>query len=264
MNYRDFLQSPEWVLKQNQILDRDNNTCKRCGHNHANPLESLSIPSNRRIFFKDLDISLHGGMKIVEYKDDAMGQIYCKTPKTSNTDFIFDNSLIVFNLVRKDTIQYPFNGGSINNVKSHFGDKNSGVVNFIKDKYKDVYDFEVLAVDNIGFYLLPESRQLEFMKSNLQVHHRCYKEGMQWWAQPDEDYITLCNVCHRIIHEHQLIPILDADGSVGKYLRPCWKCGGTRHFDCYSQASGFCYECDGEGFKKDSPEWQKYINSFRM
>ena len=36
----------------------------------------------------------------------------------------------------------------------------------------------------------------------LQVHHRLYKKGLMAWEYDNDDLITLCNSCHRKVHNH--------------------------------------------------------------
>lgn len=44
---------------------------------------------------------------------------------------------------------------------------------------------------------------------NLQVHHTVYREGKKAWEYPNHTLVTLCDNCHKKVHqdpEHKLYP----------------------------------------------------------
>jgi hypothetical protein len=80
----------------------------------------------------------------------------------------------------------------------------------------------------------------------LHVHHKCYRAGVDIWDQSDDEYITLCNVCHRIVHDRQLIPYYDQSGRIYQFLEQCDRCGGTGYFKHYKHVqNGTCFKCNG-------------------
>lgn len=58
-------------------------------------------------------------------------------------------------------------------------------------------------------------------RKRLQVHHTYYSGGYNPWEYPDEDLITLCEVCHKKYHEeHEVIFMSHPKGSPKKIRKP--------------------------------------------
>jgi 5-methylcytosine-specific restriction endonuclease McrA len=86
----------------------------------------------------------------------------------------------------------------------------------------------------------------------LNVHHVCYRKGLEPWEYPDEELITLCPECHKKIHEEQDIPIFNETGKIISNTTKCDRCGGYGYIPQYSHIqSGICFKCWGEGIILD-------------
>ncbi len=48
----------------------------------------------------------------------------------------------------------------------------------------------------------------------MQVHHKRYIEGKEYWDYDDSDLITLCKDCHSNLHEKIEIPVYDNNGQI--------------------------------------------------
>lgn len=44
-------------------------------------------------------------------------------------------------------------------------------------------------------------------KSKLQVHHKKYISGRAAWDYPNSILTTLCSICHKKLHETEIVPI---------------------------------------------------------
>jgi hypothetical protein len=133
-------------------------------------------------------------------------------------------------------------------------DSNIEWIDFLKIKIKDESDLSKFEIDREGLYFTRKSNANEFAKSSdLHIHHKCYRKNLEIWSQPNDEYITLCNVCHRIVHETQLIPFYNENGDILQYMTPCWKCSGQRYLYCYRHIDGgICYACNGRGYEISS------------
>jgi len=254
MKYQELLLSTEWKNKRKKILDRDYNTCQRCGYLSG----SYNFPfCTAKI---DGDIILHevgklnSDIRIVIINDKEDGLITCKTPKDTPNNISNNDVTLIINFSIKGRNIYPFNGATINNVKPNLFDINEEInlklSNHFKLEFQSI-DFNKWEIDRQGYYLVSNSSIREFIKSQyLHVHHLCYRKSVQMWNQNDDEYITLCNICHRIVHENQLIPYYNEVGDIYQYMTPCWKCGGQRYLECYKNIlNGVCFACDGNGYQ---------------
>ena len=107
-----------------------------------------------------------------------------------------------------------------------------------------------LEVDNEAFWLIEYGiENLSCKNGNkLEVHHKCYRKNQAIWDQDDSEYITLCNICHEIVHNNQLIPFYNENGGIIQFMTPCLKCNSTGYLKQYSHISnGICFSCNGLG-----------------
>ncbi len=257
MDYSQMLKTEEWKKKRNQIINRDNNKCQRCGFNPAENFPSGTVGTfSREIIIEKTTQVLNGEVKIVRFFDiDYNEWIYCKALKDLPNTFGPNQVLLVSNYIEKKFSNKKFNGSSINNLGKIFFTNNQINARLIKEIKKligDQIDFDNFDFDREAFYLSTEGKEREFLKSiHLHVHHRCYRKKFKIWNQPESDYVTLCNVCHRIVHENQLIPFYNENGDIYQYLTPCWKCGGLGYLECYKHIdNGICYACNGDGYQQ--------------
>lgn len=256
MNYKDLLQTQEWKNKREFILERDNHTCRRCGNCSSLHMQTFVglMPSDDEDFLKDILISkssnFNTNIATLNCFTDV-GQVIAKTPLKTGSISNDEKLVLILNLVFKRNITYPFNGSTIGNLNENIlinGNTNKIFFDIGLECNHEI-DVQKMEFDKEGIWLTYEKNANEFIKSKyLHVHHLCYREDKMIWSQDDDEYMTLCNVCHAIIHNNQMIPYYDEFGNIYQYMHPCWKCGGRRYLDCYRHVdNGICYGCNGTG-----------------
>lgn len=90
-----------------------------------------------------------------------------------------------------------------------------------------------------------------FYTNNLHVHHTYYQKGKLPWEDPDNSLLTLCRSCHKNLHTHGEIPVLNELGDeIGK-LTYCYRCFGAGSFPQYSHIQdGICFRCKGARYEE--------------
>lgn len=256
MNYIELLNSKEWHAKRLEILKRDDNECQRCGASKTSNNASYGATFSDTIILENVKDIFDSEIKIVKFYDsEDQCDIFCKTSIKTTQIHLANEASLIINFVAKDKYQYPFNGAIDDNIKSSFFHSshhiNKEFIELIKSSVKSEVDITRFDIDKEGFYFSAKSTQREYVKSdNLHVHHKCYRKNIEMWNQPNDEYITLCNVCHRIVHENQMIPYFNERGEIYQYMKPCWKCGGQRYLECYKHVNnGVCYACNGHGYQ---------------
>ena len=53
----------------------------------------------------------------------------------------------------------------------------------------------------------------------LQIHHKRYVEGKENWDYLNEDLVTLCKLCHTVLHNTQEIPHFDSSNKIVCYKK---------------------------------------------
>lgn len=254
--YNQLLNTPEWKRKRNLILYYERNTCQRCGSTLTRSFDTYSyrIETNIDLKFEKV-LSNHIRIVSFKYKDF---EVYCKT--FYNIENYAEELCIKFNLIEKGKTSNLNDFTTLNAITSYFDDNKGTInvqfINFLKLEYKDTIDFEKFDIDLDGFYLDSDKNNFfEFKNRNLNVHHKCYKEGLEIWAQPNSDYITLCNICHNIIHENITIPFYHKNNEGYSLLTHCERCDGKGYIKEYNHVqNGICFACYGSGviFDKDT------------
>ncbi|WP_035694866.1 hypothetical protein [Flavobacterium soli] len=84
----------------------------------------------------------------------------------------------------------------------------------------------------------------------LHVHHKYYILNKLPWEYENNALITLCDLCHKKIHETQIIPIyLDESKSTILELNLCNNCNGIGYLSQYKYyQNGICFKCYGTGY----------------
>ena len=85
----------------------------------------------------------------------------------------------------------------------------------------------------------------------LNVHHRYYVKDKLPWEYPDEALVTLCEDCHKKLHESCHVPIYSSENDITNplgYAVTCDRCGGSGYLPQYNHVQhGICFKCGGEG-----------------
>ncbi|RYE57117.1 MAG: hypothetical protein EOP48_06525 [Sphingobacteriales bacterium] len=98
----------------------------------------------------------------------------------------------------------------------------------------------------------------------LEVHHKYYVYNKLPWEYRLDALVSLCQDCHRQIHQTQIIyTYSDSSFTLRKKTTPCVKCNGTGHLPEYHYfLNGICFECGGAGCQLDeSSQWESVQGS---
>ena len=97
--------------------------------------------------------------------------------------------------------------------------------------------------------------------SELHVHHKFYIEGHDPWEYNDSDLITLCERCHRNLHDTHAVPFYrEENGKLYQLEKePCSRCNGSGYFPEYRHVQGgVCFRCLGQRFEDTVSFVRKY------
>jgi hypothetical protein len=84
---------------------------------------------------------------------------------------------------------------------------------------------------------------------NLHIHHKKYVINKLPWEYSNDDLETLCNHCHKKVHEEQDIFIYNEDGNIILDYNNCDRCNGTGYLAQYKYIqNGICFKCKGARF----------------
>lgn len=254
MNYQDLLNDERWKSKRQEILLRDKNTCQRCGINSKKntPLKITTFENNdsQKIKFELVETK-NFNCSLVKMRRNGK-EIWAKT----NIDFLdldnLSNYHLVIHYVIKSFIKYPFNGSSIENLNENlFLDGKTNNLIIEKFRKETLSNSDNMDIDFESFWFIEKEQLLDFKKYNesIHVHHKCYRTNFKIWEQSNDEYVSLCNICHKNVHSNQLIPFYDNYGQIIKYLKPCYRCGGQKYFKQWKHIqNGICFRCNGKGF----------------
>jgi len=86
---------------------------------------------------------------------------------------------------------------------------------------------------------------------SLNIHHKYYIDGNSPWEYDDNALITLCESCHKKVHQSAQTPvyrkIISKENIIG-YKSICPTCGGSGYRpEYYYYEDGVCFDCGGEG-----------------
>lgn len=143
----------------------------------------------------------------------------------------------------------PFQGNILNNtVKNIFlaNETNNYLVNKLEKKLD-----KNISVDREAIWICQFADRENYFKFRrpLVVHHKCYRANEDIWAQRDEEYVSLCNICHAIFHESCDIPFYDSNGVDYHILINCSRCNGQGYIARFAHIDvEICYKCNGAGY----------------
>lgn len=257
MTYRELLNTENWKRKRREILIRDNHSCKRCGISKNNKFSG-------KLFMLEKNLSNQFNFTI--FKDEHIEtnlirleginknlNILCKTDVFKSEIVTNRQYVIVVNFADKNIIKYPFNGSTINNLKENIflNNRTNEIFNNLFNKDSNNKNIEI---DLEAIWLIEYGIEHLAIKdyNNLQIHHKCYRKDTEIWNQNDDEYSTLCSVCHQIVHQNQLIPFYDKYGNIIQHMKSCQKCNGTGYLPQYNNIfNGTCFDCNGFGLAYD-------------
>ncbi len=82
----------------------------------------------------------------------------------------------------------------------------------------------------------------------LNVHHRYYIFQKEPWEYCDNALITLCQSCHKMVHDTLPSLVYTQKGSVLRPMNftPCTRCNGYGYLSEYKYIqNGICFRCRG-------------------
>ena len=281
MTYNELLNQKEWFCKCNEILNRDNYTCKDCGrigfHNGGNFLELADISDVDSMlkdytfydrtfseFLKTLneDKYVEGRFKDIVYTDEGIEYEgvtfkHFERPITQN-DSDYDSFPIVFENGFAPTKigQRKWNGIKHLNDDERIrairemleftfldGQIHSNCVCIEESDYAHHFTIQI---GNRIFALIISRMEKSFV--GLNIHHAYYIKGHKPWEYGDDALVTLCEKCHKKRHEKANTPIYASDMSIIGMTTICPRCGGSGYLPQYSHVEhGRCFKCGGEG-----------------
>lgn len=278
MTYVELLSKEEWVIKCNEILQRDKFHCRCCGclgyHNGGNFMKMYNLDEVDQllkdyIFYKwnfseyleilsrDVPSANSWGIRkeINCYEEHIYGNlIMAKFDKAPDRDMTQIGCLpIIYPSVDEPTMFIQrYHGGVIKqkNTNEHLGE----IIEFIfPNDYSGIYvsieaDYfssnVFVQINNRLLALLFLKSQIEF--KGLNIHHKYYVWGNNPWNYPNDALITLCEDCHQKAHE-SLIPVYH-QGNLYRYATKCPRCNGSGYLPQYSYYEhGICFKCGGDG-----------------
>lgn len=239
MTYHELLNTENWKLKRQEILDRDNYTCKRCGISRENNFSGKLFTFEKNltnqfkcVFLKDENLETN----LVRLEGINLKlNILCKTDIYKSEIVANRQYVIAVNFADKRIIKYPFNGSTITNLKENIF-LNNGTNEIFNKVFNRKFSDPNIEVDLEAMWLIEYGVEHLAIKkyNNMHVHHKCYRKDIEIWNQDNEEYITLCSICHQIVHQNQQIPFYDEYGNIIQYMKNCHKCKGTGYLPQYN------------------------------
>lgn len=253
-SYQELLKTPEWGNKKVEILKRDDYTCQRCGTGRNKIIKTTKIPLNNKdeISFASYNLSTKDCRKMRLKLNQHHQGIPFKSHLSITDLREHKNLVLLLQFVRKNHFTYPYVAtlGKIN-FDSELNDLVNNDIIFNYLWRKNFVKSPELDIDLEGIYILDEKECSESAYSKnhilLEVHHKCYRRNLPIWAQSNDEYVTLCNVCHDIIHENQNIPFFDVYENI-EPISDCGRCNGKGYLPHYRHVqNGVCFKCTGWG-----------------
>ncbi len=214
MNYKEQLQSPEWHLKRNIILKRDNYRCTECNIERS-PFLRLS----KNFGIKSYEEMIENGYSFFGHELNNENKILCSSPGfLNNITFIEPKELFILE-------------------KCNFA--------LQKVETKNIFEFDKY---NLICFMSKISENEKI--SDLNIHHKYYIENRLAWEYKDDVLITLCSECHQIEHEKNEIFVYDEFGKTIYRAEKCDKCFGSGYLSEFQYwQQGICFNCNGHGVK---------------
>ncbi len=252
-SYQELLKTPEWGSKKIEILKRDNYTCQRCGTGVNSRIKTLEtkfeIKDNISFTpypkaskdFRKTNLKFHPNLDGFPIKTNL-------SVSELNHNL---NLVLICQYRKKDNFTYPF-VATLGEV--YFDPEVQQAVDddlMINLWRKHLNISSDLEIDLEGIYLVDRKdySEVAYLKNSilLEVHHKCYRKNVSIWDQANDEYVTLCNICHDITHENQDIPWLDERDRKVNSIK-CDRCYGKGYLPHYRYVqNGVCFKCSGWG-----------------
>ena len=252
--YAHELESPEWKIKRKQIIERDLFKCSCCGKTNSiqlkngiycgldfgtKPIITNEIIHCDRYSIKEFKSSFSvETLRIFDFKDmkSHINPKYIPFESVGLTD----DGRLVYTTLSADFFKN-------NRYKS------------VKD---NLYIFSYYLRNGQCYFFLSDSL-LEKGKTlpvlyisedpiTLNVHHKYYVYTAKAWEYPGSALITLCDHCHKKLHDTQEVKVYSSfDLKIPMNFTPCLRCNGAGRFPEYKHIEGgICFRCRGARYEE--------------
>ena len=211
-SYQELLNTPEWGAKRVEILQRDSYTCQRCGTGKDTQIRTIQTKFKNKdtISFAPYPRATKDSRKIkLKFASNHEGFPF-KTNLSIAELNKNQNLILIVQYVKKDFLTYPFVAtlGDVNfDPEVHQAIDNDIMITQWR---KHTMRSPDLDIDLEGICILDEKdySDVAYLKNYIvmEVHHKCYRSNIDIWNDRNNEYVTLCNICHDIVHENQDIP----------------------------------------------------------
>lgn len=240
--YQSQLESPEWQNKRNEILKRDHNRCQICGRGKSTYVKFGNQYWNIGVKYSEsANEILPSPLSISDFKK----LIHANSIKIVRLPLNEGNSLIAISdngICGNVMIDHHSDLQSIENLQINLIKHNSGLLSFV------IRCRNIQSNINMGNTIYLSENPIR-----LNVHHKRYIIQHKAWEYAEEDLITLCNECHKKIHQTIGVEVYSDENGYKKKISitPCSKCNGTGYFPEYKHVeNGVCFRCRGARFEE--------------
>ncbi|TXE15274.1 hypothetical protein ES692_17415 [Psychroserpens burtonensis] len=252
MTYPEQLDTIQWKSKRLTILKRDGYKCQNCLNEKLTSeldkglFAGYCFPNSKEAIHIDnfgTDNNMRAGIKdgYAQYIHESTVIYSRKVPKWRR---------MVLGVRKLDSLE--------KNIFDKYAKKN---IELNKEFRRNFNNYE----DNTSVITKileeKENRRIEFTKLNIEkknsnyewifmlglhIHHKYYINQLFAWEYKDDALITLCETCHRDLHEKQEVQVYNNEYElIGKY-KYCSRCHGAGVFPEYSHVdNGICFRCKG-------------------
>lgn len=191
------------------------------------------------------------------FEDKFLYKIWLFNPKSVDfkCQFAAYNSPKLVTQINVDSLDFKLHKYKkfINNNNNEIKDDCTTLILLFEQELSDKYylcienDGISLTYKNYVFYvsLIPSN----FVYKGLNIHHKYYVNGLKPWEYDNDALVTLCEECHKKIHETP-VPKYKSRFDMTKICDciRCTRCSGSGYLPQYNHVQhGICFKCGGEG-----------------
>ena len=233
--YAKLLESDEWLEKRNYIVKRDSNVCQRC--------QNISYLNNEEftLMLGKLKKTPKGFFLILETQEQDIPR------KIDNSDNLIINKAYFSIVTNNNPVE--INNHQIISIFS-IDSTNLKAKNLIKDiLVNSNYKKSVFLKDKLQNFIGENLNSIIWkMTKYLNVHHEFYQIGKKPWEYKNDSLVTVCQPCHKKIHQEEVIYLRDEKGNKIELI-VCDRCFGTGVLHQFHHVeNGICFKCKGNRF----------------
>ena len=240
--YQEELEKPEWQIKRNSILNRDEHRCQLCGKS-----KSTFTKINNAIIYFGIDYSSNISKEAIFERHFTIDEFKSLFEICEIRILRIDDKCIA---ITSNGIVGVLDVRNINDIPN----ADDLIVKLIRGESGQL---SFIITDDVPGNICDNGLDYGFYISKspivLNVHHKQYILGRKAWEYLDTDLVTLCNECHFVIHKTIGAKVYsDENGYMREILlTPCTRCCGTGYFPEYKHIQGgICFRCQGRRFEE--------------